>query len=186
MKLIVAALIAFIITSIVMTAAFFRAYDTLTEEEPVAVIKFEEVNGESYSIAEMHHADGSLIGRYPTYGDQWRLDARFVKMKYLFIVAGFPSRYRLDRFEGRYSKTEDQNRLQKLSHDLSESSPIEDVRLMGLTPFADVEYGSSVYTDVSFNSLFRVYKSPTGLLVRTESLEKQAPDAEEPWYKSFW
>lgn len=186
MRLVFVALIAFIITSVVMTSAFFRAYHTLTEEEPVAIIRFERINGESYSVAEVNHADGSLIGRYPTYGDQWRLDAHFVKMKYLFIVAGFPSRYRLERFEGRYRKTEDQNQLPTLSHDLSQPSALENVTLMGMTPFADIEYGSSVYTDISFDSLYRVYKSPTGLLVRTESPKQDTPSTDKPWYRSLW
>jgi len=177
--------VALAVLSATMTGAFFFAYQQLTDEHPVAIVQFEDVSNQPFSIAKISEPDGSLIGRFETYGDQWRIDARFIKMKYFFIAAGFPSRYRLDRFEGRYANINDQNTKLKVSHSLSDLSMVESFSILEYTPFADIAYGTSVFTDIAYDTVYTVYRSPTGLLVREFKLSNQSSDDTTPWY-TFW
>ena len=50
-------------------------------------------------------------------GDQWRIDAEFLKWKYWATLLGIDSQYRLDRLEGRYRTAAAQNTQPNLAHD---------------------------------------------------------------------
>lgn len=147
---------------------FSWTYSALTEETEIAKIQFSKPSNEStFHIAHISGSDGSEVGKYQIYGEQWRIDAKFMKMKYWANILGLDSRYALERFEGRYKKNEDQNTKQKLSYDLGEDTFIDIFSFFGWNPFVDTEYGSSAYQDIKINKEFTVYKTQTGLIIRT-------------------
>ena len=75
-------------------------YSTLTKESIVATMKFEKVpNQEMVYVGHLFSDTGSKLGDYKIYGDQWRVDASFIKMKYWANVLGVDSKYILDRLE---------------------------------------------------------------------------------------
>ena len=88
----------------------------------------------------------------PVYGDQWRVDAEFLKWKYWALLLGLDSQYRLDRLEGRYRSVVDQNSQPKLAHDLRDETAVDVVSLaegLGRWNFLiDASYGSSTYQDI--------------------------------------
>jgi hypothetical protein len=103
-------------------------------------------------------------------GDQWRIDAQFLKWRYWATLFGLESQYRLERLEGRYRDVAEQNSKTTLAHALAEPSAIDigglSSRLGRLNFLADASYGSSTYHDVDTRNVYLVYKTPTGLLTR--------------------
>ncbi|EGG99516.1 hypothetical protein imdm_1011 [gamma proteobacterium IMCC2047] len=138
----------------------------LTHEESIAVIEFEAQDKQSY-LARLYESDGDEIGSFQILGDQWRLDAKFVKMKYWSNLLGLDSRYGLERLQGRYSNIDDENSKPHLAHDLGEDAVIEFFTIFGWSPFVDSSYGSSSYTDIDINNRYEVFKTQTGLLIRS-------------------
>ena len=69
---------------------------------------------------------------FPVFGDQWRVDAEFLKWKYWALLLGLDSQYRLDRLEGRYRSAAEQNSQPNVAHDLSERTAVDLVALAGV------------------------------------------------------
>jgi hypothetical protein len=153
-------------------------YNALSYEEPIAYIEFNELELGSHN-AILQNGAGELIGSFEILGDQWRIDAKFIKMKYWANLLGLDSRYALERIEGRYSKIADQNNSPNLAHDLGEDGVIELFTIWGWNPFIDANYGSSTYFEISTDKRYSVTKTQTGIIVRSEPL---AADSNE---KSF-
>jgi hypothetical protein len=141
-------------------------YSTLTKESIVATIQFDKIPDQpKVYIAHVYSDKGSKIGDYTIYGDQWRMDAGFVKMEYWANIFGIDSKYTLNRFEGRYKNIQDENN-QKHKAYLLESHSIIDT----FSFFVDTQYGSSVYQDIKLNTKYTVLKSQTGLMVREKKI----------------
>ena len=149
---------------------FAWTYAELTEEVPIVVLEFTSQGMPQVHEARLTDALGNPLGVYPIYGDQWRIDAKFMKMKYWANLLGLESRYALDRLEGRYRSAAEQNTRKTQAHDLGEGAVIESVALYGWNPFLDTEYGSSAYKDIAENVQYVVLKTPTGLMVRENPL----------------
>ena len=124
----------------------------------------------------------SVSSEYELYGDQWRVDARFVKMKYWANVLGMESRYVIERLQGRYLSIHDENTLPHIAHQLN-GGGISYYMVFGLSPFVDAEYGASTYQDIDVSKRFHVYKTPTGIMVRSEPLH---PVVRESWLSKVW
>jgi hypothetical protein len=146
-------------------------YHNLTKEKPILTLEFEKVpNQKQLYIAKISVEDKEDSNRtkiekmeYKIYGDQWRVDALFVKMKYFANIFGIESKYALDRLEGRYKNINDENSKKHFAHKL------EDHKLVDfMSPFVDTTYGSSVYKDIEEGVKYKVFKTPTGLMVREE------------------
>jgi len=141
-------------------------YTALTKESTVATIKFDKIPDQQKTyIAHVYSDNDSKIGDYTIYGDQWRIDAGFIKMKYWANIFGIDSKYTLNRFEGRYKNIQDENH-QKHKAYLLESHNIIDV----FSFFIDTKYGSSVYQDIKLNTKYIVLKTQTGLIVREQKI----------------
>ncbi|AFL68476.1 hypothetical protein [Sulfurospirillum barnesii] len=167
--------LGFIFASLVLNAVlvllFSWTYTALTQETLIATVSFSKpYESSGFHIAHLNGEDGKVVGDFKIYGEQWRIDAKFMKMKYWSNLLKLDSRYVLERFEGRYKKSEDQNTQQKLSHDLGENTLLDRFTLFGWNPFVDIEYGSSVYQEITLNQRFEIYKTPTGFVVRRASL----------------
>jgi hypothetical protein len=169
-KLIVAIpIIAFIISVIlnsILSLLLMVTYTTLTKENIVVTMQFDKItNQQNAYIAHIYSYDGSKIGDYTIYGDQWRIDVGFVKMEYWANLFGIDSKYRLNRFEGRYNNIQEENSKQHKAYLLESHSIIEVFSFL-----VDIKYGSSLYQDIKLNTIYTVYKSQTGLIVREKNI----------------
>jgi hypothetical protein len=160
--------------NVILALMLVLTYSSLTEEKVIAKINFEKLSAQdNVFIAHVYDDAGTKIGDFKIFGDQWRMDAEFIKMAYWANVFGIDSRYTLNRFEGRYKDITDENNNKHVSYQL-ESHGIMDK----WSVFIDTTYGSSTYQDIKLKTKYTVLKSQTGLMVR----EKEIIDKEEKNY----
>jgi len=157
--------------SVLLLAATVYTYDRLTAETLIAELWFDET-GERQYVAHLRTGDRCTQRAFPLYGDQWRVDAEFLKWKYWALLFGLDSHYRLDRLEGRYRSVAEQNSMPNVAHDLSERTAVDLVSLaesLGSFNFLlDATYGSSTYQDIDVDNVYHVYRTTTGIITRHE------------------
>jgi hypothetical protein len=168
--------------SIVLLTATVYTYDRLTAETLIAELRF-DATGERQYVAHLRTGDRCAERTLPVLGDQWRVDAEFLKWKYWALLFGLDSQYRLDRLEGRYRTAAEQNSQPNLAHDLSDRTAVDLVGLaesLGSWNFLlDATYGSSTYQDIDVANVYYVYRTQTGIITRHEARPVQ-PAGEEP------
>ena len=157
---------------VALFSASIYTYTALTAEAVVAELHFERLAEQQY-LARLRSGDFCEEQSFRVLGDQWRVDAEFLKWKYWALALGLDSQYRLDRFEGRYRAVGAQNTRPTLSHDLKQETVV-DVggvsETLGLLNFlTDATYGSSTYQDIDTERVFYVYRTQTGLITRSEA-----------------
>ena len=149
----------------------FGAYSALSEETLIAELSFQSRDDGGYD-ALLSTGDRCSDAVYAIYGEQWRVDAQFVKWKYWASLLGAESRYRLMRLEGRYKAAVDENSKISSAHDLAtdRGSDLARVaeRLGAFNPLFDAAYGSSTFHAIETDRVFRVYKTPSGIITRNE------------------
>lgn len=159
-----------IVGFVLLLTASIYTFHVLTDETLIAEIEFDRT-GERRFVAILRTGDFCTEAPYTVYGDQWRIDAQFLKWHYLASLLGLKSHYRLERLEGRYSDVADQNSKRTLSHGLAPPSAIDIGGLTGrlgrLNFLADASYGSSTYHDIDTGRIYLVYKSPTAIFTRS-------------------
>ena len=159
--------------SVVLLTASVYTYNRLTAETLIAELRFERT-GEREYLAYLRTGDRCDERRFPLFGDQWRVDAEFLKWKYWALLLGLDSQYRLDRLEGRYRSVAEQNTEPNAAHDLSQRTAVDLVSLseaLGAWNFLlDATYGSSTYQDIDVTNSYRVYRTTTGIMTRHEPL----------------
>ena len=90
-----------------LLGAFAWSYQQLTDELRIAQVTFRDSGrGTHYAYVV---GETQPIGNVEIYGDQFRIDARFMKMKTWSQLLGLSSRYSLDRIQGRYNNINDEN-----------------------------------------------------------------------------
>lgn len=176
-------IVMLLISNIIAWAGFIWSYQSFTQEEPILTLRFEESAEDSY-LAQIE-APSSIRGEYKMYGDQWRIEARFVKMRYWANLLGVESRYAIDRLQGRYIDIQDENRLPNIAHQLNDEG-VSHFTIFGWSPFVDTEYGSSTYQLIDVNKRFFVFKTPTGLMVRSETEVPEGAEEGENWLDRLW
>ena len=146
-------------------------YSRLSDETLVAELTFDRlVNGAH--IAQLTTVESCQTKQhYPIYGDQWRIDARFLKWKPWANLVGLDASYRLDRLSGRYTNILEQNRGPHQAHNLAFENLL-DISLIDeyggeSSPLLDTLFGSSVYQNIDTQQRFLVYRSQTGLFTRS-------------------
>jgi len=161
-----------IIAVLCLLSASVYTFSQLTEETLIAEVRFERVSDEHF-LAHLRTGDHCEELVLPTYGDQWRIDAQFIKWKYWALLLGLDSQYRLDRFEGRYQSVERQNSATNLAHELAGDNALDLVKVADalgpLNMLIDTTYGSSTYQDIDTSVVYAVYKSPTGIFTRARA-----------------
>lgn len=175
------AVVLFAAVSVVLLTATVYTYDRLTAETLIAELRF-DATGERQYVAHLRTGDRCTDRSLIVLGDQWRVDAEFLKWKYWALLFGLDSQYRLDRLEGRYRAVADQNSQPNLSHDLSERTAVDLVALaesLGSWNFLlDATYGSSTYQDIDVGNVYYVYRTQTGIITRFEPRPVQTEGAE--------
>ena len=158
-----------IISNIILAGLLALTYTSLTKEEVVAVLVFDNMpEQKSVYTAHLYDNKHDKINDFIIYGDQWRMDAAFIKVEYWANILGVDSKYILNRIEGRYHRIEDENMKKHQSYE------IESHNIIDLFPFfVDTQYGSSVYQKIHTDTEYTVLKSPTGLMVREKSLNQE-------------
>ena len=156
-----------------MLGANLQTYYRLSNESPIAELQFVMTDDGRYE-AIITYGDFCNPERYPLYGDQWRLDAQFLKWRPWANVLGFDSLYRIERLGGRYRNLARENSEPHKAHALHPQGGIDLVAVLAsysgrLSP-VDTLYGSSVYEDMNPHYVYRVYRSQSGLLVRKAAL----------------
>jgi hypothetical protein len=169
----------FAAVSVVLLTATVYTYSRLTAETVIAELRFDATGARQY-LAHLRTGDRCDERTYPVYGDQWRVDAEFLKWKYWALLFGLDSQYRLDRLEGRYRSAAEQNSEQKLAHDLGEKTAVDVVTLaesLGSWNFLlDATYGSSTYQDIDVDNVYYVYRTTTGIITRHEPRPVASPE----------
>jgi hypothetical protein len=144
----------------------------LTDESPIAELQFRKTGVQQYE-ATIAYGDFCHPEKFLLHGDQWRLDARFLKWHPWANLLGFDSMYRIERLGGRYLGVQVENAGPHLSHQLYEESGIDLPAILhgygGRLSPVDTLYGSSVYELMQEGFLYRVYRAQSGLLVRSSA-----------------
>jgi hypothetical protein len=156
---------------IVLLSASIYTFNVLTGETLIAELRFDQTGDRQY-LAHLRTGDRCDERTLPVLGDQWRVDAEFLKWKYWAILLGLDSQYRLDRLEGRYRSADEQNSAPNLAHDLAGATAIDVVELAGALGswnfLIDATYGSSTYQDIDPANVYYVYRTPTAIITRFE------------------
>lgn len=165
--LLAAGLVVLLVYSNIYT--FYR----LTDEAPIAELTFVETGPEQYQ-ATISYGDFCEAEQYILHGNQWRLDARFLKWKSWANLFGLDAMYRIERLGGRYRNVGDENSRQQVAYKLYTAPHIDLAAIMkdydGVFSPVDTLFGSSVYEDMDVDFRYRVFRSQSGLLVRKERL----------------
>ena len=167
--------------AVLLLAANIYTYHRLTAETVIAELRFEPTGDRQY-LAYLRTGDRCDDRVLPVLGEQWRVDAEFLKWQYWAMLLGLDSQYRLDRLEGRYRSAEDQNSAPRVAHDLGDETAVDVValaRTLGSWNFLlDATYGSSTYEDIDVARVYRVYRTTTGIITRSEPRPADSPRGE--------
>lgn len=152
-----------------LIAVSIYTFHVLTDETLIAEIEFDRIGDQQFT-GYLRTGDFCSETAFSVFGDQWRIDAQFLKWHYWASLLGLKSHYRLERLEGRYRDIAEQNKKPTLSHALAPPSAIDigglTDRLGKLNFLADASYGSSTYHDIDTSQIYLVYKSPTAIFTR--------------------
>ena len=172
-RLVRVSLLLVVVLSVALVASMgltILTYVRLTAEEPIAKMYFEPIEEDLFE-AHLAAGEGGDVGIFEIYGDQWRIDAEFIKLKPWANVMGMDARYKLVRFEGRYRDINDENTKPKIAYDLGQGDVLDLMNYLAEWNFlVDAEYGSSTFTDIKQDTLYTVYRTQSGIIVRSEPM----------------
>ena len=162
-----------LVLNVILIGFYSYTYKVLTKETLIAKIEFVKSDYENkiHQVILLDEEDNE-IGKYKIYGDQFQLDAKFMKMKYWSNLLGLDSRYDLERLQGRYSNNKEQNAKKTISHDLSEDTILDTFSFFGWNIFVDTNYGSSTYMEILKGFKYEIFKTTTGIIVRKLEIKK--------------
>jgi len=159
-------------TSVLLLFTNIYTFNRLTDEAPIAKLRFTQLAPQKYAV-ELRSGDFCKAQTFVLYGDEWRIDARFLKWKPLANLVGLDAMYRLERLTGRYRTVSDENSNRHQAWRIGRQPGFD------LFSYAkrdwkywspvDTFYGSSVYEAIDPEREFTVYRSQSGLLVRKTS-----------------
>lgn len=153
-----------------------QTYHRLTYERQVASIEIRQKGPQLFdaTVTEPPSEQNpqGVTNTFELHGDEWRIEARVLKWKPWANVLGLDSQYRLDRFSGRYSDTQQELTAERSAYD------IRPTRSSGLDlwpiareyseylPVVDTLYGSGAYMPMSDGARFEVRITQNGLIAR--------------------
>ena len=165
-------LLLLIITFLVLGNLY--SYQQLVDEKPIATLTFSPINAYEYD-ATLRLGDECEEKIYRLFGDEWRIDAQFLKWKSWATLFGVDAMYRIDRLSGRYSDVNRENTQRHIAHEIKpvtilDLSKIAE-RYEGKFPPVDTLYGSSAYEKMKAQTLFTVFRTQSGILIREQIIE---------------
>ena len=147
---------------VLLLAATVYTYDRLTAETLIAELRFDET-GERQYVAYLRTGDRCDERTYPVFGDQWRVDAEFLKWKYWALLLGLDSQYRLDRLEGRYRSAAEQNTAPNVAHDLAERTAVDVVAVAGALGSFNFLLDATYGTSTNYKTVYSNTSSPANV-----------------------
>lgn len=166
-------LLAIVIIGSLLVISPFLVYDVFNQEFPIARLEFTRA-GDNAWTAWLSRGDFCTREEYALRGDQFQIDAGFVKWKGLAVLMGFRPLYRLDRLSGRYRDVQAQNTQTGLAHDLTPDMLFdffdENTQESKDGWLIDTTYGSSVYYAIDPLLRYTVYSTEDGLILRTSGI----------------
>lgn len=162
-------------TGITLFSAMYTYY-RLTDEALVARLWFQPI--EEGWIAHVNSGDFCTEQQLLLNGDQWRIDARFLKWKPAINMLGVNARYRLERIESRFSDPGAARSTPPSVHVLRSGELADLAGLLAQMPGwmspIDTEYGSSAYDDMDSRFEYFVYRSQSGMIIRRKPMSTLA------------
>jgi hypothetical protein len=172
-KVSIALLAAIMFALFALFSGSLYTWSVLTDEALVAELRFAQL-GPQHFEAFIDTEDGCTHRSVEIFGDQWRIDARFLKWRNWALLLGLDAHYRLTRIEGRYARIEEQNTRRNLAWALDDEPRLDVVDLASdlgrLNVFVDSTYGSSTFQTIDPEFVYRVYRTQTGLIARQQRL----------------
>lgn len=156
-------------------AANVYTYHRLTAEILVADIKIKQLDQNTYNLllAEV----GKQPISFKIIGDEWQLDARFLRWKSWATLLGKDPMLRLERLSGRYSDIEQAKVAQRSLYALNPHPGLDIWKYAReyaeWLPFIDAYFGSSVYMPLTADGHYKVIATDSGLLVRAVNAPAQ-------------
>jgi hypothetical protein len=167
-RILVLPLIILTIFAMLMSASV-RTYSRLSDETVIAEVSFRQLDEQVYEATLLTEGD-CREEKLTLYGDQWRIDASFLKWKYWANLLGLDAQYRLDRIEGRYDSIADENSKEHTAYDLVPRTTLDvgnwSTSMGKLNFLADAEYGVSTYTEMTPGQSWLVYRTQSGIITR--------------------
>jgi hypothetical protein len=167
-------LLSLLIVGCLLVLTPFYVYEVFNQEFPIARLEFTPMGDYEY-MGRLSRGDFCTQEEYRILGDQFQVDAGFVKWKGPAVLLGFKPRYRLDRLTGRYRDTRLQNTRQGMAHDLAPDMLFdffsENTRESSDGWLIDTSYGSSVYYAIDPSLRYTVYATEDGLILRSVGIQ---------------
>ncbi len=175
-------LLMFVAISLLWLTFLVQSYLGLTGDIPVAHVVATPLNGQAHQMIvtlTLNDQNGNPVPvtdanghsttsiSYQVYGDEWTLEADFIKVAPWLNVLGVHSGYKVTRLEGRYDDI-----------NLEKNGPRSVYALNGgddgffqhmhdwhgwISPFIDAQYGSATFVGIG---TYNVYASQTGLYAK--------------------
>lgn len=153
-----------------------QTYHRLTYERPVATIELHQKGPQLYDATVVEPATESdpqgVTHTYELHGDEWRMEARVLKWKPWANVLGLDAQYRLDRFSGRYTDTQQELSSERSAYDIrpTRQSGVDlwpaARALSQYAPLVDTLYGSGAYMPMVDGGRYEVRITQNGLIAR--------------------
>lgn len=163
--------LALVICSLVLALVAFDlfSYKQLVAEQSIGTISFQQLGPQRF-YATLVDTDGEEQ-RYELAGDQWQLDARFIKWPAALSAIGVKPGYRLDRISGRYYSLEMERRGERTVYALNDKRVGIDVWSFfkdsnSRFKLIDAVYGSATFMPMADSALYEILLSHSGLLAR--------------------
>jgi hypothetical protein len=165
-----------------LLATNLRTYQRLTYEQLAGELQLNRTGERQYNAVLTYPS-----GEHDTFalrGDEWQVDARFLKWHALANLVGFDSAYRLERISGRYTKIEDERSEPRTVYAIQGPQRVDPWELVrryhGYIPWVDALYGNATYLPMADGALYEIKVSQSGLLARP--LNQQARDVTGSWH----
>ncbi len=142
------------------------SYHRLTLEEPLADVSVARTGDRVFSVRVL--PVGGEPQSYRVEGEQWQIDARFIKWTPLFSLLGQSPLVRLERLSGRYARVDEERRMPRTVYSLERGRGIDiwGLARSGRVPGVDAYYGSAAYVPLADGALYHVTVTRSGLVVR--------------------
>lgn len=157
-------------------------YYRLTHEQAVADINFQKL-GEQRYLATLRPARSQVVSSWEIHGDEWQIDARFIKWNGVANILGIDSVFRLERLSGRYKSIEQERNGKRTVISIAKDNGLDiwDIARSNpeYIPGFDAIYGSATYLPMADNSTWRIKATQSGLIARP--VNSQAFNAVKNW-----
>lgn len=185
-RLMFTTMLAAVLAISLLFSALYQTYYHLGQEVPVAQVSITPLGKQLYELTLQVPGQCQPM-QFPVRGDDWRLDARFIKWPNWLTVLGLTPQYRLERLAGRYQDIQQANHAPRTVYALAPQTWLKPAWLDSLSWLIDSDYGSSVYAPLR-QGQYRVYHSASGLFLRPAPPSANAaavtPDCTKP--VSYW